>query len=381
MAPLDRGSPNVIQYAGFVDEKRVLTLGGGRLALWDVPACKAVWWLLGVSGPPALSPGHRHVAVCAGSSYDLFEVSTGERVGTLGGPAVRAVSAAAFRPDGKQFAALITTTDGKNLLTRWDIETGKVIGSFPMRSGPVEMSWAGSSHVMTGSFLVDLDLGWTVMNCGIAGHGRHAGCGPDGRHWFTLARDDQKPGFLRAQALPDAKAQALSRGVADKSLTAAMAPGMTVTVQVQNGPPGEADAARRAQEAISAAMQAQGFKVGPGGALTLTVQYQGPRATGETRQYESIGINKNVVNVSVRAVDGVATLRDGQGVIWEQKATYTTPDTIGAIRTDDIQATLDKQMWDNAAGFLGNIGIPTVVLRGSGGIVVLPIPMQLTGDR
>jgi WD40 repeat protein len=382
-SPLDPANANTTQihYAAFVDDKHILTLSGNRLALWAVPSCKAVWWLLGVSGTPVMSPGHKQVAVCAGSSYDLFDIATGDRIGTFGGPAVRGVGSAAFRPDGKQFAATVTTTDGKNLLTRWDATTGAVLGSYPMGVAPGEMSWAGDGHVLINSFLFDLDLGWMVCNYGIAGFGRHAGSGLDGRHWYVVAREDQKPGTLTAQTLPDAFPKELARGIADKSLKAACAPGMTVTVQVQAAVPGVPDSQRRNEDMITSRLRAQGFKVGPGGELTLRVQLSGPRGTGETQQYETVGINKTTINVSVQAIDGVATLSDAQGLLWEQKATYKTPDTIGIIQTNDIQATLTKALWDNAANFPGSLGVPSVVVRGPKGVQVLPQPMFLTGDH
>ncbi len=380
-SPMDRGSPNTIQYAAFVDEKHILTMSGGRLALWDVPSCKAVWWLIGVAGQPALSPSHKQVAVCAGSSYDLFDVATGDRLGTFGGPGVRMVGSAAFRPDGKQFAATVNTADGKHTLTRWDATTGAVLGTYPMGVAPGEMSWAGDGHVMINSFLFDLDLGWMVCNYGMPGFGRHAGSGPDGRHWYVVAREDQKPGTLTAQTLPDAFPKELARGIADKSIKAACAPGMTVTLQIQAAVPGVPDSQRRNEDMITSRLRAQGFKVGPGGELTLRVQLSGPRGTGETQQYETVGINKTTINVPVLAVDGVATLSDAQGTLWEQKTTYKMPDTINIVQTNDIQGLLTKAMWDSASSFPGSLGIPTVVVRGPKGVQVLPQPVLLSGDK
>jgi WD40 repeat protein len=379
--PLDRGSPNVIQYAAFVDEKRVLTLAGKRLILWDVPSCKVVWYVLGVTGPPALSPGHKHVVACVESAYHLLDVASGERLGTLAGPGFIGVGVSAFRSDGKQFAAICSTVEKKNVLMRWDTTSGAVLSSSPTSLWPGEMTWVGESHLLVGPVLFDMDLGWPVVSYNV-GTGRHASGSPDGRHWYASATDAKKSAVLAAQMLPDAAAKDIARSVADKTAQAVMMPGTKLTLQANVAIPGEKDTQRLGEQALTFRMQGQGFSVGPGGPVTLSVQFQGPRATGETRQYENAdgGKQKMVFTVPVESLDGVATLRDAQGVIWEKRTTFTTPDTIGTIETDNLQATLTKMLWDSAAQFVVHLEVPAVVLRGPGGIQVLPRQVALS-DR
>jgi hypothetical protein len=372
----------VVRWLAFVDDKRLLTQVGARLILWEVPGCKAVWALEGVAGPPALSPGHKYVAVCTGASCELLDAATGERQGTLGGPGVRAVGAAAFRPDGKQLAALVATTDGRNMLTRWDVSNGQVVGSSPAVVAAAEMSWAGDGHVLVGNQLIDLELGWGLSFYGLPGVGKQASGSPDGRHWFASARQGAETASLAAQTLPDAATKQLAKGLADKSIQPALAPDMTVTVNVQGvaAPEGAEEFRRRAQDAVTQRLQAAGLKVGPGGTLTLSVQYQGPRGTGKTLEYESIGVRKQVTRVPVQAVDCTATLSDGRGTVWEQKGTYTTPEPFGLVQTDDITAHLNKLLWNNVGGFAPSLGLPAVVVRGPGGPQPLPRPVTLAGD-
>jgi WD40 repeat protein len=381
--PLERNSPNVIQYAAFVDEKRVLTLAGKRLILWEVPSCKVIWYLLGVNGLPALSPGHKSVAVCAGSSYDLLDVSSGARLGTLGGPGLLVVGTAAFRPDGKQLAALVSTVEKKNALIRWDVTTGAVIRNSPSAVWKGEMSWAGENHVMIGPVLFDLELGWPVSNYSVAGYGRQANGSPDGRHWYAAAPDKKKPAVLTAQTLPDAASKDLARSVADKTVQVALAPGMKVTPQVSVNLPHEKDSQKQSELVIANRLQGYGFEFGPGAALTLSVQLQGPRPTGEMSQYEILNLSKQktIVNVSVKALDGVATIRDSQGVLWELNTTYTTPENDVAFTADDVQGELDKRLWNSAAQFVIHLELPSVVLRGPSGLQVLPRPATLASDR
>src|SRR5579883_398781 len=380
--PLERGSPNVIQYAAFVDEKRVLTLAGKRLVLWEVPACKAVWYILGVGGAPALSPRHNHVAVCVESAYHLLDVASGTPVGTWNCPGLLGVGSAAFRPDGKQFAAIASTTDKKNVLLRWDATTGALMNNFPTGPWLGEMSWAGENHVMIGPVLFDLTLGWPMANYSVAGTGRHAASSPDGRHWFAAAADSKKSAVLMAQTVPDSTVKDLARGIADKSLQPVLTPGAKLTLQANVAIPGEKDSQRLGEQALTLRLQSQGFQIGAGGPVTLTVQFQGPRPTGETRQYESTDSKqKQVFTVSVEALDGVATLRDAQGVLWEKKKTYTTPDLLGVVFTDNIQSTLTKQLWETATEFVVHFEAPAVVLRGPKGVQALPLPVTLSGDR
>jgi WD40 repeat protein len=382
-SPLERAGPEVVRWAAFVDEKRLLVQTGANLVLWELPACKAVWSLGGVSRPPALSPGRKYVAVCAGASFDLLDAATGERQGTLGGPGVRGVGAAGFRPDGKRLAALVSTADGRNVLTQWDATTGEVVNSSPASVAPAELSWAGDGFVLVGTQLLDLQSGWGLAFYGLPGVGKPATAGPDGRHWFAFARQGAEAPVLAAQTLPDAATKQLARGLADKTIQPALAPGMSVTVNVQGGafPEDPEGTRRRALDTLTQRLQAQGLKVGPGGTLTLTVQYQGPRATGETREYESFGVGrKQVTKVSVQAVDAVATLSDGRGTIWEQKTTYRTPDPFGLIETNDIQGHLNKLLWNNVANFAAGLGVPGVILRGPNGPQPLPRPVTLAAD-
>jgi WD40 repeat protein len=378
-SPLDKGSNNAIRWAMFVDEHRVLTLSGPRLALWDIPSCKVIWFLIGVATPPALSPGHNQLAVFSGSSFDVIDVTRGDKLGTFDAPGIKGIGAAAYRQDGKQLAALMTTTEGKNSLTRWDVSTGKVIDGCAASVLAAEMAWSGENHVLVGDIMFDLELGWPVSHYTV-GWGRQSNRGPDGRHWFTSAANDAKPGVLTAQTLPDAATREFAGEVKNKTLTTVLAPGMTVAVQIQNGPPGVQDFQRQALEGITNRLRSSGFQVGTGSNLVLTVGYQGPRGTGETRQYETVGINKSTINVTVQAVDGVATLRDTQGVLNEQKQTYQMPDSL-FVQTNDIQGTLTKQMWEQAASFPTGVGLPMVIVRGPKGVQVLPRPVMLAGDK
>ena len=68
-----------VLWFAFVDEKQVLTLSSnGKLTLWDVPECRAVYSIPARSVRPALIPGRKYMAVFAGSNFEVMETATGE---------------------------------------------------------------------------------------------------------------------------------------------------------------------------------------------------------------------------------------------------------------------------------------------------------------
>ncbi|HEY2908761.1 MAG TPA: IS1595 family transposase [Gemmataceae bacterium] len=349
-----------VSYAKFVDEKRLLTVVENRLVLWEVPACRAMWSLGGVTGSPAMSPGHKYVAVGTGAGIDLLDVNSGERLGSFAGLGVSEIRSADFRPDGKQFAATVKTIDGKKLLARWDAATGALVGSAPAPEFDREISWAGDGYILAGHSLIDLQLGWIVEEY-------HAGARfRDGRLWSV----SWPKGVLFSKTIPNPALKDLAKNLANKSLQPVLVPGMTINLQIRAT---DLETQRKAIKDVTETLERRGFRVGSDGPVTMTIQLES-RLTGKSVGYHSIRRGKDAVDVTVplQEIDCVATLRDARGLLLEHRAKciMLPPNEVDLLL--DVAAYLKAALWHEAYKFAGGLNIPTVVLRSRSGVVTLP---------
>ncbi len=379
--PYEKEGDGAVQWFAFLDGERLLTLGAGKLTLWNVPECRAVYSAGFVRGAPALSPGRKYLAAFTGSGFEVLEAATGERVGQILRPNAVAVQAAAFRPDGRELAAVLATTDGTRL-ARWDATTGAAKDEFAVPPGMGALEWCGPNDVLFDQTLIDLELKQPIALYNLPGFGRHAPNGPDGRHWFACATGKDDAPLLTAEALPDDAVRQLKKQIAAGQVQLLLAPGMSVTVRVDGaGPDANADAYRNNLAAsLTQRLQQEGYKPGPGGTLTLAVQIQPARDTGRTAKYDALsGGGRQVVDVHVQQVAVQATLTDGRGgVIWKQETTVQTPLPQTAFDVKDLQTALNKGMWDGVAGWVGTAGAPpTGLIRTAAGVEPLPRPVIL----
>lgn len=376
-SPIDKEQLPRIRWAGLLDAGRALTLSeGGRLIQWKLPECQAVWAIQGVFGAVGRSPGGKYLAVRLGSTYELLAADSGERVGSLAGVSGRTAEAFAFRPDGQALAAVLR--DGSRLtLVRWDLTRGASSGELPLPLVPgSELAWVGDDALLVGAALIDLKLRLPVVSYQLPGQGRAADVSADGRYWYAAARGGEGA-VLASRKLPDAAATQTARTLATTPL--AIAPGMKVTVQVNGGNPGDANLVGRVRDSLSKRVQEQGFVLGSGG-LTLTVQLGPERATGKTHEYRSIGgRGRGNISIAVKRVDCTATLTDGRGSLWNAGYTVQTPDTIGIVRTDNLEKSLSDSVWRQVESWGSNVMFPTVAVRGQRGLQLLPVPVFLDG--
>jgi hypothetical protein len=383
--PHEKDSDAKVRWVGFVDPGRVLTLNGaGRLVLWEVPACKAVWATNSCRDLPALSAGCKQLLLPTGASLELLDVLTGDRLGTLSGGAAGSLQVAAFRLDGKELAGVVRTGQGTSLV-RWDLATGQSLGEFACPQMPnSNLHWCGTDGVMYGHVYLDLKLKWALCNYTLPGPGVHAGRSPDGRHWFVAGRTVDAAPTLSAQTLPDPSARQLAQQVAGGAVKPVVAPGMSLAVRVDGATsPKEGEAFRkRIVDGLTSRLTGMGFKVEPAAPLTLTVTIQPERATGEVRHFQTLGGGpKQKIDVNVMEVACQTTLTDAGGLLWEQKQAIRTPDPFGIVRTDDIQAKLSADLWNNVAGWASSALVPSYVLRTPAGVQTLPKTVGLSGDR
>jgi WD40 repeat protein len=384
--PAEKEGDGRVQWAGFVDPGRVLTQSAaGKLTLWTIPDCRAVWSMDNIRSALALSPGGKYLALYTGATYELFDPASGDRKGQLEGNDIQGVDRATFRSDGKALAAAIRTPTGSKL-RRWDLETGKVLpGGAPFRGIPNEFVWCSNDQLLAAAVLYDLNLGVPLTLHNLPGLGKVAADSIDGRVWFVFQRQPADPLVLNAQTLPDAAAKQLAAQLGDKTIVPVLGPGTQVSVRIDGGAaPNPQEFRDRALQAATNQLQANGFQVAAGAApIHLVIQYGAPRNTGHVTEYRPIGPGGGqVTRVPVMEVPLRAALTDERGTqLWEHKNKMQTPEPFGIIRTEDVQKHVNDMLWNNCANWAGSLPLPGTLIRTARGMETLPRAVPLTGDR
>jgi len=382
--PHDKEPATTLLWVGLSDDKHLLTLSStGKLVLWSLPECKAVYAAETYRGAIAFSPGRKHLAAFNGTNFELLEAATGERRGVAALPAGSLQSTAqglAFRPDGKEMAGLLGSPEGTFLLARWDVAKGQVADSFPTEGGR-NLEWCGDKQILMDTTLIDWALKGAIWRYGLQGPGKHIYGSPDGRHWFTVSKGAKGPFQLASQTLPDPAAKQVIAQLGQPATQVLLRPGMSVSVQVNlTGTTAKLeDYRRKVLSSLTTRLTAYGLKVAAGQQLVLNVQVQ-EMATGQTRQYSLLGAQRGMVTIQVKRLVCQATLTGPGGVLWENRHALETPDPT-VVRAMDFQAHMDDLLWSNGAGWAAGLPVPSFVVRGPAGIERLPRQSILSGDR
>ncbi|HEX5103147.1 MAG TPA: hypothetical protein VFV87_05020, partial [Pirellulaceae bacterium] len=211
MQPFGANTP--IQWVGWSQSGRLLTLGDGKLTAWDVPAGKAVYEVAGgYRLPVAETRGRAWLAVTGEGHVDLVEADSGRclgRVPLAGAELPDDLAALSISPDGKLLAYCGRRTDSSpaqlqpemaGWLLTWDLATGKPHPPLEVLRLPGwEIVAFDSVRVLVGGALFDLRCGTSVAayNC------RFLADSADGRLWaIGIDPDDEgqraQPIFDRA---------------------------------------------------------------------------------------------------------------------------------------------------------------------------------------
>jgi hypothetical protein len=184
--------------------------------------------------------------------------------------------AGSFRPDGKEFAAVLSFGDGRGpspqSLVRWDATTGKLLGALPIRPafGAPRLTWCGAGNVLVDQTLLDLKQGAPVCSYFLP-RWQATQEGPDGRFWFPHAAG-AGPARLIARALPEEAARGAAADLAAGKVRLLLKPGTKVSVQIDAA--GYGDDARRKQLELQVLyhLNGQGLLVAPGQPIKVRLQ-------------------------------------------------------------------------------------------------------------
>lgn len=223
--------------AGYVlPGDRVLSIAnGGKVVVWSVPDCKAVWTLKLDSYPqsrPALSPNRKHLAVATRGGVYLLDALTGDTLARCPSSADN-VGPLAFHPDGSKLAIV-----GRNVLV-WDLaNAGTKLHEFalpmprPMNIGG-ELRWCGADHLMAAdTYLIDLKRMMCTWRYTSGAGMRSEVVGQADDRWWTVT--DLAGGNLVGLALPHPELVEQLKTV-DATTVLAVKPGAKVSLECNVG--------------------------------------------------------------------------------------------------------------------------------------------------
>jgi WD40 repeat protein len=257
-----RGPDRDVQWAAFLADGRLATCSAaGRLAVWELDPVRPICQLTIKGGcVPALSPNGKLIAFTTDKELGIFDAVAGQVLTVREIPTIQ-FPTLAFSPDGKRIACA-----GFDRLFVWDAASGELQRELPFLGVHVggQVAWAGNDHVLVGGqTLFDLERQIRLWDY----QGGEASTSAAGLSWFVAGEGERAPGALIAAKLPqDAVLARLTKAMAEPDFFV-LKPGVTVTIDTS----GLADADRRDKvaAALRSKLEANGFKVGENGTITL----------------------------------------------------------------------------------------------------------------
>ncbi|MHC4404414.1 MAG: hypothetical protein ACYTG0_32575 [Planctomycetota bacterium] len=353
-----------VKWAAFVDPALVLTVNpSGKLVLWQLPECKAVYVLDGVAPAAALSPGGRYLAVRVGedATVSVLEAATGTCVGKVENPDTTPWQPQSFGfcRDGGALA-MVTHT----MLVTWDLTDGKRTSEGPHGGGvgSFEVAWRGDRHVLLGNrHLFDLSKDVVVWRYVTQMRSCHVAHGPDDRHWlcsYLNPTDLSGPYYLAALPMPSPTVKQMTADVRLEEL-AILYPGAKATVS--GSVPG-ADSREITRE-LARKLEANGVIVDS--RAPVRVSFTGhERGTGETLQVTRFGPGRDE-SFEHKVIECVLTISDSRGRKYESKSRVSMQ-SFGMVHGENAQKQLTESMRKGAASQAKSVYIPRYVFPGDG---------------
>ncbi len=235
------GTGGPIVWADFLANDRILTMDAeGTLALWELPEVKPITIAEKIGqGVPVLSPGRATLAVFGGGLARFLDPTTAQVQGLTPLPSGdgSGVSAAAFRPDGAELAAV----SGGTLVRVNLAQKGEVVQEIPLplTRKCTRLVYVGEGHLMLDDhWLFDIEhqrIIWVYRN------GMASPTSPDGAYWTITSPQLLGTGILRAIETPDKEIRLLEPVAFAAGSKGLLHRGGTVAIQVDGGPPRQAD--------------------------------------------------------------------------------------------------------------------------------------------
>jgi hypothetical protein len=186
--------PRNVEWSALVDGRHAFTLNeAGRLILWKLPECYAIYQMTGVERLCAkdFSPGRKHLALRAGGRLLVLESLSGACYTLPAPPDAQEPTRCVFRADGKEVWAWYGPAGGPTRIRRIDASTGTQLGEFVQAFQPFssnvaccELFRGDNVALLGGTTLVDLARNVLLWRYDAVDQVRPADNSPDHRLWY-----------------------------------------------------------------------------------------------------------------------------------------------------------------------------------------------------
>jgi hypothetical protein len=293
--PFDKEEKNKqkVAWAALIDAGNVLVASEhGKLALFALPKCEAVWTAtFNWQSYPAVSGGRKYGVVSTAKGPWVFDALTGESNGVLPGPAPAWQARFSFSPETDRIGAAGIVANNP-VLAVWDLKKKTLANQvvLPKGVGNYAINWLGSYCMVGHEFLIDLEKGVPLWQYEVGGTSRalpgrpapYASQQPDETlYWYITAEGDK----LAVAALPHEEAKKVLASSKPEELFAGM-PGSKVTLEINIG---HTDEARRAkvETALKKQLTDNGYVIAEGAPLKLVAMVT--TAAGREIEYRRFG--------------------------------------------------------------------------------------------
>ena len=377
-----------LKWVGLIDDEHVLTINGlGKLVVWKVPDCKAVYYFENFGDPLAVSPNRKYLAGVHDGQFRIFDSRTGKCLGDLESPScgVKPLRAA-IRGDGRELVAIINAGEDR-MLVRWNLLTGKIDQEFPIPrelifgfvfrifGEEISLEYRGNDHLLLDKkYLIDLKKRLVIWRYNVDYGTRFVAGSPDSKTWYCMRKPNSaynSPLFLTSIETPS---PAVIRKSSDASLekNLLLYPGRSVRLHVDLSALSLTHMQPTVEKAVNQSLAARGILVDASSPLLFSV------VVGAGNTGDQIGVvsgggrfpwqrgNERVEQViNEKIMTCRIALSDASGVRWKQDNSVKMR-SWGAVRTNDAQGELEKEMYDSfmtmlESGAAATSGVPTYI--------------------
>ncbi|MCE9526265.1 MAG: hypothetical protein K8R36_09455, partial [Planctomycetales bacterium] len=378
----------MLKWVGMLDDEHLLTINTlGKLIVWKLPDCKAVYYFEKFGDPLAISPNHKYLAGVHDGQFRIFDSKTGQCLGDMESPScgvkpLRAV----FRADGRELSAIIDAGEDR-MLVRWNLLTGKIDQEFPL---PPELTsqlifrvfgedrtleYRGNDHLLLDKrYLIDLQKRLVIWRYNVDLGTKFVAGSPDSKTWYCMRKPNSQYGsplFLTSIETPSPAVIRKSSGARlEKNLL--VYPGRSVRLHIDLSQVGLTHLQPTVEKAVRQSLEARGIIVDAQAPLLLSV-VAGAGSTGDVIGVVSgssplpwrRGNERLEAVIEEQIMVCKIAVSDASGVQWFRENSVKMRSS-GRVKTENAQAELEKEMYEQflhmmESGQAATSGVPTYI--------------------
>lgn len=277
------GGNRDVKWAAFLDEERLVTLGGaGKLVVWKAQEARPLYHLTIDGGStPALTPDRKFLVFSTGKQVGVLDVDAAQVVAMMSTPQQLTWAKLCLSPDATRLACL-----SHDKLYVWNFANGELYRDTPLTGQGMngEIIWPEGSYLLVGKKEL-FDIENQVRVWSYSGHEQVESA--NGMCAFVVSAGEKNPGALvLARVPPPTLEQTLARAMKAPDFFV-VKPGVTVKLNFAGLP--DAQERAKAETTITKKLEELGMKTGASGSIELVATAE----PGEEKEisYHGFGIS------------------------------------------------------------------------------------------